>query len=102
MRTANERHAFWAEHLKACSESGLTKVAYCQQQGLKIKSFYYWQRRLRPSTDGPVTLVPMSVQASTSPEPSGELILRHASGWALHLPAGLSPAWLASLLREVA
>lgn len=102
MRTANERHAYWDGHLKACSESGLTKVAYCQHQDLKVKSFYYWQRRLRSSTDNPVTLMPVSVQAPPSPEPSGEMILRHASGWALHLPAGLSPAWLASLLREVA
>ncbi len=101
MQTADERRTFWAEHIKACSESGLTKVAYCQQHGLKIKSFYYWQRRNQPSVVGPVTLVPVSVQtppANTSPD---ELVLRHHTGWSLQLPADLSPAWLAHLLREV-
>jgi len=100
MRTANERHAFWAGHLKACSKSGLTKVAYCQQHGLKIKSFYYWQRRNRPVT-GPVTLVPVSVQTSSVNTSPDGLVLRHNTGWSLHLPADLSPAWIAHLLREV-
>jgi hypothetical protein len=92
MQTADERRTFWAEHIKACSESGLTKVAYCQQHGLKIKSFYYWQRRNRPSVVGPVTLVPVSVKtfaANTSPD---ELVLRHHTGWSLQLPSNLAPA----------
>lgn len=101
MQTSDERRSFWAAHLEACSESGLTKVAYCQQHGLKIKSFYYWQRRNRPSVAGPVTLVPVSVQRPPANLPPDGLVLRHNNGWSLHLPADLSPAWLAHLLREV-
>lgn len=31
----------------ACYESGLTKKAFCQQEGLHPQVFYYWQRKYR-------------------------------------------------------
>jgi hypothetical protein len=33
--------------VEACHESGLTNKAFCQEQGLALQVFYYWQRRYR-------------------------------------------------------
>ena len=89
------RREFWAEHVHIWRDSRLTQVDYCQQRGLKVKALGYW---IRPSkqTDTPLCLVPLAVQR---PSVSGELLLQHASGWRLVLPAGVDAAWLAGLLR---
>ena len=47
----------------------------------------------------PLTLVPRPPQG---PSPPGELLLQHASGWRLALPAGIDATWLAGLLRGIA
>jgi len=47
----------------------------------------------------PLTLVPLAVQG---PSAAGELMLQHASGWRLALPAGIDATWLAGLLRGIA
>ena len=37
----------WASIITECSQSTLTKLEWCRQNGINIKSFYYWQRKLR-------------------------------------------------------
>ncbi|HYQ91696.1 MAG TPA: IS66 family insertion sequence element accessory protein TnpB [Candidatus Competibacteraceae bacterium] len=52
MDTANravlEWRLFWQDHLGQWQRSGLTQVAYCRQQGLKVAQFGYWKKRLLP------------------------------------------------------
>ena len=40
------RRQQWLDIIQACNASGLIKKAWCEQNGINIKSFYYWQRRL--------------------------------------------------------
>lgn len=42
--TAQQRH--WFNHFQLCQNSGLSMAAYARSQGLQIKSFYYWRKRL--------------------------------------------------------
>jgi hypothetical protein len=49
-RTVLERRTFWQDHLAQWQGSGLTQVAYCRQQGLKVAQFGYWKKRLLPPT----------------------------------------------------
>ncbi|MDD6547662.1 MAG: hypothetical protein PUF40_01880 [Blautia massiliensis] len=44
------RRQQWLDISQACNASGLTKKAWCEQNGINIKSFYYWQRQLRHET----------------------------------------------------
>lgn len=37
----------WAPIIKECCASGLSKRAWCKQNGIGIKQFYYWQRKIR-------------------------------------------------------
>ena len=98
METMHTRRQAWARHVQAWRGSGLTQVAYCQQHELKPKALAYWIRRSK-QTATPLTLVPLAVQG---PFAAGELLLQHASGWRLALPAGIDATWLAGLLRGIA
>jgi len=37
----------WTQIAKACQSSGMTVVAWCSQNNINIKSYYYWLRRIR-------------------------------------------------------
>lgn len=41
-----EKRKFWEEQLQEWKSSGLSQADYCRRQGLSIKSFGYWKRRL--------------------------------------------------------
>lgn len=45
--TRNVRLAHWAKLIQQCNESGLSKKAWCEQNKINEKSFYYWQRCVR-------------------------------------------------------
>lgn len=47
-RSLAERRAFWQDHLTQWQASGMTQVAYCRQQGLRVSQFGYWKKRLLP------------------------------------------------------
>lgn len=91
------RRAFWAEHVQAWRNSGMTQVAYCEQHKINTKSFGYWfrSRELESET---LTMVPIAVREVAT---ASELKLRHPSGWELILPCTIDPAWLAHLLQEM-
>lgn len=36
----------WTARIMACRSSGMTVRAWCQENGLSEKTYYYWQRRL--------------------------------------------------------
>ncbi|NSW92704.1 MAG: IS66 family insertion sequence element accessory protein TnpB [Firmicutes bacterium] len=37
----------WAKIIQSCQESNMTVVAWCAQNNVNIKSYYYWLRKLR-------------------------------------------------------
>ena len=47
-RSAYEgRQEHWRRVVAECNSSGICKTAWCRQNGVSIKSFYYWQRKFR-------------------------------------------------------
>jgi hypothetical protein len=96
MDSMQVRREVWTAHVETWHASGLTQAGYCQQHGLSVKRLAYWIKR-RPTADrSPLTLVPVTV---TQPAAAEALLLQHASGWQLALPADVNAAWLAGLLR---
>ena len=41
-----ERLENWTARIMACRGSGMTVRAWCRENGLSEKTYYYWQRRL--------------------------------------------------------
>lgn len=45
--THKVRREQWTKIVTECLASGMNKTAWCREQGISVKSFFYWQRRLR-------------------------------------------------------
>jgi hypothetical protein len=37
----------WTQIIKTCQASGMTVVAWCSQNNVNAKTYYYWLRRIR-------------------------------------------------------
>ncbi|MCX7923043.1 MAG: IS66 family insertion sequence element accessory protein TnpB [Clostridia bacterium] len=48
----------WTQMIRDCQESGMTVVAWCEQNDIKPKSYYYWLRRIRTLACENNTFVP--------------------------------------------
>ena len=86
----------WVRLLSEQACSGLSKKAFCQQQGLKLANFYYWQKRLREETTGGFTqldITPADCQLSVRLS-GGDWIEVKASTWTqlAHLLQAMSQA----------
>jgi len=53
----------WLNHYQACRVSGKTMAEYAGENGLALKSFYFWKRRLRQLG----AIGPDSIDSSKSP-----------------------------------
>ena len=93
--------AHWKAHINAWQSSGLSQAAYCRQHQLTYTTFSArlceFRAQAKTSPSAPPLLLPIHVQPQSSPEVS--LVLHHARGHRLELPAGVSASWLAELWR---
>ena len=37
----------WVDIIRECRNSGMTNKSWCEEQGVNLKSYYYWQRKVR-------------------------------------------------------
>ncbi len=57
----------WMEQIKAQQESGMTVTAYCAQNGINIKTYYYHLRKVREQClESEPAVVPVVVSRATS------------------------------------
>lgn len=93
--------AHWKAHINAWQSSGLSQAAYCRQHQLTYSTFSArlceFRAQSKTSPLAPSVLLPIHVQPPLSLEAS--LVLHHARGHRLELPAGVSASWLAELWR---
>ncbi|MHB1953010.1 MAG: IS66 family insertion sequence element accessory protein TnpA [Sulfobacillus sp.] len=101
MKTLESRRQYWRGHVNAWQRSGLSQAAYCNAHGLVARQLGYWIRNM-PASHGveahALTMVPARV-LHPLPVDAQALVLQNAQGWQLTLPATVSTAWLAALLR---
>ena len=86
----------WIKHIEAWQRSGLKQSEYCRQQGLNDSTFgarLCEYRKVQP--DILPALIPVQLKTAL---PAG-IVLKHANGHQVDLPASTSAAWLAELLR---
>ena len=63
-----------AQMIEAQAKSGLSKKAFCNEQGISVANFYYWQRRLSEEEQDSEGFTALSVR------PAAELELRLPDG----------------------
>lgn len=63
----------WSKIISECLASGQNKTAWCRQNGISDKKFFYWQKILRreayalAETSNDKTLIPVTAQPQTIP-----------------------------------
>lgn len=86
----------WTEQIKAQQESGMTVTAYCAQNGINIKTYYYHLRKIRERCLGSEpAIVPVAVPRSNSD------IRIEKNGLQISLPADISADTLLALVHEL-
>ena len=86
----------WTEQIKAQQESGMTVTAYCAQNGINIKTYYYHLRKVREQClEYEPAIVPVAVPRATSD------IRIEKNGLHISLPADISADTLLALVHEL-
>ncbi|MDO9583044.1 MAG: hypothetical protein Q7J24_08020 [Desulfomicrobium sp.] len=81
------RSSRWLAHVEQWRQSGMSKAAYCNEQGLNFSSFKYWLRKSRLAPDVPVSppaIIPLSFSLTPKSPSIGLLVGRR---YALDIPA---------------
>ena len=93
--TSTLRFQVWTERVRECHTSGMTVKAWCEQNNINQKTYYYWQRKVRkqiyalkvngsqPSAEAPsrfVDITPLSTYPASGPSDfHPDIILRTAN-----------------------
>ena len=86
----------WDEQNKAQQESGMTVTAYCAQNGINIKTYYYHLRKVREQClESEPAIVPVAVPRATSD------IHIEKNGLQISLPTNISADTLIALIHEL-
>ena len=86
----------WTEQVKAQQESGMTVTAYCTQNGINIKTYYYHLRKVREQClESKQAIVPVAIQRVASD------IRIEKNGLQISLPADISADTLLALVHEL-
>ena len=88
-----QKRQSWQAHDEACRKSGLTRVEYCNQHNLNVKTFAYWRQRIKKGAV-PVRLVqlPTAVQ---QPPTAVRLVV---NGCSIEVAEGFNAATLAAVV----
>ena len=89
----------WKQIIQDCQKSGLSNKAYCQQQGISEKTYYYWLRKLR--TAAVEQAAPQIMELEPEDERRAEVLYIWYRGAELTLPAETDIEAIASVLRSL-
>ena len=102
----------WSSKIAECRSSGMTVKTWCAEQGIPIKTYYYWEKRFVTEATQQLSL-PAPTQAGMlmriNPDalPNGDanaigvgITIRHGES-VITLPAGSSAETVAELVKAL-
>lgn len=103
--------SLWTERIKHCKASGLTVNRWCQQNGLNIKTYYYWMRKIKreafgtlqeqaalPATKNVFTEVSLT---GSYTEPENTAAILYINGIRIEIQNGAGAGTIQALLSSV-
>lgn len=78
-------------------QSNQTQKLFCQQQGIALSCFYYWQKKYRKDQSGPGGFVPVLVK-DTITGIREAIEIHYPSGVTVSVPSGSSMTLLKTLI----
>ena len=110
-KAKNVRAQQWVQTIHACNSSGMRKADWCKANGICLKSFYNWQRRLRNQLACNVqpclpeetsqAIVPVPIGMSAQPALQEERIVLRKGGCDIELPCTIAPEYIAALVKAL-
>ncbi|PLC48046.1 cobyrinic acid ac-diamide synthase [Pollutimonas subterranea] len=102
----NKGIEYWSEHLAAIAAEGIETKAYARRESLSVSALYYWRKRIKAQTHGPVrpaapvncissAFMPVQVKSAMANVVPCSVVL--APGVRLELSQLPTPEWLAAL-----
>ena len=95
-----EKRRHWETRIRDWEQSGLRQTEYCRQNGLKIRNFGYWKRRLNQSSTD-VSFVSLQVQSNifqTACSSAASLKVVLGRGQKIEVDKGFDPTTLKRLI----
>jgi len=83
--------------IESSINSGLTKKAFCQQQGIKLSLFYYWQKRYRQQQEEDAGFLPVQISGRSG---AGDIEIIYPSGVQVRLGGGVPLSFVRSLITS--
>ena len=96
----DENCILWQQRLADQKASGLTVVAWCLQQGLGVKAFYYWRKCLVTPSKPPVSASPQWLALKTDAIPASSLTLQ-VGPVTITITADFDPQLLSAVIRAI-
>ena len=102
----------WSVRIGECRSSGMTVKAWCIQQGIAIKTYYYWEKRFVteatrqtslpvPAQGGQLIRINPDSMPGGNPVVNGSgVTIRHGDS-VISLPAGSSAESVADLVKAL-
>ena len=99
-----ERLENWTAKIMACRSSSMAARAWCQENGISEKTYYYWQRRLFQTLSEQQQAIRQPAFAEITPTPnvrpsSGVAVTIRISGVEAEIYNGADAATLETVLR---
>ena len=97
-----DKQQLWQNHVAAWEQSGIRQSEYCRRQGLNIKLFGYWKRKLCRKPAG-LTFVPVAIKPSkaTVVKSAASLVLIIRGGSCIEIGDGFNQDTLRRVLDTV-
>ena len=99
----------WGSILRDCKSSGQSNAVYCAEHEISIKTFYYWQNKLRKEAASALAvgntsrvqteshaIVPVGISGMSSAS-----ITIHKSGFTVEIADGTSPVVIEAVLAAL-
>lgn len=93
----SHKQKYWQTLIEQQSQSGLTHAKFCQQNDIKLATFYYWAKKLR--TDTVQQVLPIIVNDELCIQ---HIVITSPTGLRIAFPADLPKAQIRHWLEALA
>ena len=87
----------WAEQVQACQISGMTASQWCRENGISLKTYYYYLHRVREKA---CEQIPVAI-TTLSDENKSSVTVRNANGLTTEIFEGTSAATIEAVIRAL-
>ena len=86
--------------IEKSNQSNVSKKQFCQQEGIPLSVFYYWQKKYKQATQAPDKGF-LPVEISSKPQAQGSIEITFPNGVILRLKGGSDIDMIRSLVTSI-